>query len=130
MDYYKEIKTKILDNVAYERIKDYSKERHRVLTYFEIGRLLHEAGKHYGDSIIKKYSERLSKELGSKYNERALWRMRQFYVIFSNTKMFQAGAQLISSKQLSMQVQSSLATLLKSEDTLNKGQFINKEQKK
>ena len=54
MNYYKEIKDKILNNEAYERIKDYSKERHRVLTYFEIGRLLHEAGKHYGESIIKK----------------------------------------------------------------------------
>ena len=28
MNYYKEIKDKILDNEAYERIKDYSKERH------------------------------------------------------------------------------------------------------
>ena len=34
-----------------------------VITYFEIGRLLHEAGKHYGESIIKKYSAQLKKVL-------------------------------------------------------------------
>ena len=87
MNYYKEIKNKILDNEAYERVKDYSKERHRVLTYFEIGRLLHEAGKHYGDSVIKKYSKSLTKEIGKKYNERTLWRMRQFYILFNEPKL-------------------------------------------
>ena len=94
MNYYKEIKDQILNNEAYERIKDYSKERHRVLTYFEIGRLLHEAGKHYGESIIEKYAEKLKIEINKKYNKRTLFRMRQFYVIFSNTKVSPAGTQL------------------------------------
>ena len=40
MNYYEEIKNKIIDNETYERVKDYSKERHRVITYFEIGELL------------------------------------------------------------------------------------------
>ena len=83
MNYYNEIKTKLLNNEVYEKVKDYSKERHRVLTYFEIERLLHEAGKHYGENIIKKYSIKLSQELNEKYGERLLRNMRRFYVIFN-----------------------------------------------
>ena len=37
MNYYNEIKNKLIDNEIYSKIKDYSKERNRVLTYFEIG---------------------------------------------------------------------------------------------
>ena len=44
MDYYKEIKEKLIDNEIYLKVKDYSKERNKVITYFEIGRLLNEAG--------------------------------------------------------------------------------------
>ena len=87
MDYYKEIKNKIIDNEAYEKIKDYSKERHRVITYYEIGRLLNEAGGKYGDNIINEYSKKLIIEVGKKYNRRTLFRMRQFYRTFSNEKV-------------------------------------------
>ena len=86
MNYYKEIKNKILDNEAYARIKDYSKERHKVLTYFEIGRLLHEAGKHYGEGIIQKYAYSLEKEFGKKYDKQTLYRMRQLYLLFREPK--------------------------------------------
>ena len=44
MNYYDEIKNKIIDNEIYEKVKDYSKERNKVITYFEIGKLLTEAG--------------------------------------------------------------------------------------
>ena len=87
MDYYKEIKNKIIDNETYERVKDYSKERHRVITYYEIGKLLNEAGKKYGAGIIKEYSKKLVLEVGTKYNRRTLFRMRQFYRTFSNEKV-------------------------------------------
>lgn len=36
MNYYDEIKNKIIDNEIYCKFKDYSKERNRVITYFEI----------------------------------------------------------------------------------------------
>ncbi len=39
-DYYTLIKNKLIDNEIYERVKDYSKERNKVITYFEIGKLL------------------------------------------------------------------------------------------
>ena len=87
MNYYEEIKNKIIDNETYERVKDYSKERHRVITYYEIGKLLNEAGGKYGDNIINEYSKKLVIEVGKKYNRRTLFRMRQFYRTFSNEKV-------------------------------------------
>ena len=86
MDYYEEIKNKIIDNETYERVKDYSKERHRVITYYEIGKLLNEAGGKYGANIIKQYSKKLVIEVGTKYNERTLRRMRQLYLLFKRQK--------------------------------------------
>ncbi len=86
MNYYEEIKNKIIDNETYERVKDYSKERHRVITYYEIGKLLYEAGKKYGVNIIKQYSKKLVIEVGTKYNERTLRRMRQLYLLFKKQK--------------------------------------------
>ena len=87
MNYYTEIKNKLIDNEIYERVKDYSKERNRVKTYFEIGKLLSEAGSKYGESIIDNYSKKLMLEVGKKYNKRTLFRMRQFYLVFSNEKV-------------------------------------------
>lgn len=58
MNYYNEIKNKLIDNEIYSRVKDYSKERHKVITYFEIGRLLNEARGKYGDNIIDEYSKK------------------------------------------------------------------------
>ena len=75
MNYYNEIKDKLISNQIYEKLKDYSKERHKVITYFEIGRLLSEAGNKYGESILKKYSQKLMLEVGKKYSERTLRRM-------------------------------------------------------
>ena len=86
MNYYEEIKNKIIDNETYERVKDYSKERHRVITHYEIGKLLYEAGGKYGANIIKQYSEKLVIEVGTKYNERTLRRMRQLYLLFKKQK--------------------------------------------
>ncbi len=59
MNYYNEIKNKLIDNEIYSKVKDYSKERHKVITYFEIGRLLTEAGGKYGDNVIDEYSQKL-----------------------------------------------------------------------
>lgn len=82
--YYKEIKEKLIDDEIYAIAKDYSKERHRVITYYEIGKLLNDAGNKYGASIIKKYSKKLINELGKKYSERTLRSMRQLYNEFKD----------------------------------------------
>ena len=94
MDYYEEIKNKIIDNEAYEKVKDYSKERHRVITYYEIGKLLNEAGGKYGANIIKQYSKKLVIEVGTKYNERTLRRMKQLYLFFKKQKWSPLGTKL------------------------------------
>ena len=79
INYYNEIKEKLLKNEIYAKVKDYSKERNKVLTYFEVGKLLSEAGKEYGKNIIGQYAEKLVNEVGKKYNRRTLFRMKQFY---------------------------------------------------
>ena len=94
MNYYDEIKNKIIDNEIYAKVKDYSKERHTVITYYEIGRLLNEAGGKYGDNIIDEYSKKLVIEVGKKYNRRTLFRMKQLYNIFSNEKVSTLWTQL------------------------------------
>ena len=87
MNYYDEIKNKIIDNEIYSKVKDRSKERNTVITYFEIGRLLRETGGKYGDNIIDESSKKLIVEVGKKYNRSTLFRMRQFYNVFSNEKV-------------------------------------------
>ena len=86
INYYDEIKNKLIDNEIYNRVKDYSKERNKVITYFEVGKLLDEAGKNYGENIIKEYSLKLINEVGKKFNERTLRRIRQYYRVFCNKK--------------------------------------------
>lgn len=86
MNYYNEIKNKLIDDEVYSKVKDYSKERHKVTTYFKIGKLLDEAGGKYGDNVLKEYSNKLVVEVGKKYNERTLRRIRQYYRIFKDEK--------------------------------------------
>ena len=94
MDYYNEIKNKIIDNEVYSRVKDYSKEKHKVITYYEIGKLLNEAGGKYGDKIVDEYSKKLVIEVGKKYNKRTLFRMKKFYNMFSDEKVSTLSTQL------------------------------------
>jgi len=78
--YYLEIKNKLIDNEVYKRVKDYSKNKHDLQAYYEVGRILINAGKHYGEGIIKKYSIKLTNELGKGYSERSLKYMKKFYL--------------------------------------------------
>lgn len=87
MNYYHEIKSKLIDNEIYSKVKDHSKERHRVKTYFEVGKLLSDAGKHYGEDIIGRYSLNLMNEIGKTYNKKLLFKMRQLYILLSNEKV-------------------------------------------
>ena len=80
MNYYNEIKTEILNNEITKRVKDYSKNKSDLTTYYNVGKLLSEAGKHYGEGIIKEYSEKLTKEFGKGYSTRTLKYMRKFYI--------------------------------------------------
>ena len=79
MNYYTEIKNELINNEITKKVKDYSKNRNDLTTYYNVGKLLSEAGKHYGEGIIKKFSMKLINEVGKKYNTTTLKRMRQFY---------------------------------------------------
>ena len=81
MNYYNEIKNELINNEIYKRVKDYSKNRNELSVYYNVGKLLSEAGKHYGEGIIKEYSRKLTIEIGSGYGISNLKRMRQFYLI-------------------------------------------------
>lgn len=94
MDYYNEIKNKLINNEIYSKVKDYSKERYKVITYFEIGKILTEVGGKYGDNIIDEYSKKLVVEVGKNYNRRTLFRMKQFYNVFNNEKVSTLWTQL------------------------------------
>ena len=94
MNYYNEIKEKLIKSEIYDKAKDYSKGRHKVSVYFEIGKLLSEAGKEYGKNIIKHYSEKLMLEVGKKYKVSNLYKMRKFYEIFSDEKLYPLGTKL------------------------------------
>ena len=85
-NYYNEIKNELINNEIYKRVKDYSKNRNGLSTYYNVGKLLIEAQggedrAKYGDNLIKEYSERLTKELGKGYTFTALSRMRKFYLL-------------------------------------------------
>ena len=83
MNYYNEIKKTFIKNEIYKKVKDYSKNKSDLNTYFEVGRLIveaqgGEARAKYGNRLIKEYSEKLTKELGKGYNVTNLKGMRQF----------------------------------------------------
>ena len=80
MNYYNEIKEQILNNEITKKVKDYSKNKSDLTTYYNVGKLLSEAGKQYGEGIIKEYSEKLENDINLKYTERTLRRIRQFYL--------------------------------------------------
>ncbi len=81
MNYYNEIKNQLINNEINKKVKDYSKNRSDLNTYYNVGKLLSEAGKHYGEGIIKEYSKRLQFDLKIKYDISSLNKMKKFYML-------------------------------------------------
>ena len=79
MDYYKSIKEELINNELNRKVKNYSINISDLNTYYNVGKILAQAGKHYGDGIITEYSRKLINEVNRKYNITNLKRMRQFY---------------------------------------------------
>ena len=92
MNYYKNIKNELINNEINRKIKNYSINRSDLNTYYNVGKMLSEAGKHYGEGIIKEYSKRLTNDLGKGYSKRNLWLMVRFYEL--KKKMQTLSAQL------------------------------------
>ena len=93
-NYYDEIKNELINNEIYKKVKDYSKNRNELSTYYNVGKLLSKAGKKYGEKIIDNYSKKLVVEVGKKYNKRTLFRMRQFYKLIEEQKVSPLATQL------------------------------------
>ena len=81
MNYYNEIKNTLLENEINRKIKNYSINKSDLSAYYSVGKMLSEAGKHYGEGIIKEYSKKLTKDIGKGYGISNLKRMRQFYFL-------------------------------------------------
>ena len=79
MEYYNKIKQELINNEINRRVKSYSINRSDLTTYYNVGKLLNDAGKHYGEGIIKEYSKKLTLEIGKKYSITSLKYIRQFY---------------------------------------------------
>jgi len=92
MNYYSEIKNELINNEINRKVKNYSINRSDLNTYYNVGKLLSEAGRHYGEGIIKEYSNKLTRDLGRGYSKRNLWLMLRFYEL--KEKMQTLSAQL------------------------------------
>ena len=94
MNYYNEIKKELIDNELNKKVKDYSKNKYEIQKYYNVGKLLLEAGNNYGEGIIKEYSKKLTNEIGKKYSVRYLFDIRKLYLF---AKVHPLGAQLTMS---------------------------------
>ena len=94
MNYYNEIKNELINNEVNRKIKDYSKNRSDLNTYYNVGKMLSEAGKHYGEGIIKEYSKKLTNELGKNYSVRLLYRILKYYNFITTAKLPTLSAKL------------------------------------
>ena len=103
MNYYEEIKNEFINNEINKKVKNYLINRKDLETRYNVGKLLSEAGKKYGEGIINEYSKKLTLELGKGCNVTNLKRYRQFYILI------QKGATL--SHQLSWSYYSELMPL-------------------
>ena len=94
MNYYNEIKNELINNEINKKVKNYSINKSDLNAYYNVGKMLSEAGKHYGDGIIKEYSEKLKIELGKSYSVRLLYRMLKYYNFISSGKLPTLSAKL------------------------------------
>ena len=79
MNYYEQIKNELINNEINKKAKNYSINKSDLNTYYNVGKMISDDGKHYGENIIRQYSKKLEKEVNKKYNITLLKRIRQFY---------------------------------------------------
>ncbi len=94
MNYYNEIKNELINNEINRRVKNYSINRSDLEAYYRVGKILHEAGKHYGEGIIKDYSQKLKYDLNKNYSVRLLYKMLKYYNFVSKEKLPTLSAKL------------------------------------
>ena len=80
-DYLYNIKTEIINGNAKVAAKNYQINNVKLTMNYNIGKELAEAGKHYGEGIVKKYAKELTEEFGKGYTYSELNRMIKYYVM-------------------------------------------------
>ena len=80
-NYLDNIRGFIISEQARTIVRDYNANKSKLETNYNIGKELSEAGKHYGEGIVKTYAEKLTKEFGKGYTYTDLTRMLNFYVL-------------------------------------------------
>lgn len=94
MNYYNEIKNELIKNEINRAIKNYSINRSDLNSYYNVGKMLSEADKHYGEGIIKEYSKKLKLDINKNYSVRLLYRMLKYYNFVSKEKVPTVSAKL------------------------------------
>ena len=89
MNYYDEINNYVKKAEIGKSIRESNANRELVECYWNVGRLIVEAqgGKEkakYGNSLLKKWAEKLTKEYGKGYDYSNMRRFRKFYLAFPN----------------------------------------------
>ena len=92
---YVEIKNELLQSRIDKKIDTYFTNKNELTHYYNVGKMIVDAqgGRErakYGDELIKKFSEKLTKDLGKGYGYRILNLMRKFYLF---QKMYPVDAQ-------------------------------------
>ena len=87
---YKDIKNELVQSVIDKKIDTYFTNRNELAHYYNARKMVVDAQgdmerAKYGDGLIKKFSERLTKEIGKGYDTTTLKRMRKFYLIIEKS---------------------------------------------
>ncbi len=80
-NYLENIRNEIINGNAKVVAKNYQINNVKLAMNYNIGKELAEAGKHYGEGIVKKYAKELTKEFGKGYTYSELNRMIKYYVM-------------------------------------------------
>ena len=78
-NYLENIRNEIINGNAKVIAKNYQINNVKLTINYNIGKVLSEAGKHYGEGIVNKYASILTKEFGKGYKTEELRKMRAFY---------------------------------------------------
>ena len=86
---YGEIKKELIQSAIDKKVDIYFTNRNELTHYYNVGKMIVDAqgGEErakYGDGLIKKISERLTKELGNGYSTTILKYMREFYILIKS----------------------------------------------
>ena len=79
-NYFNEIRELAINNEVYQSVKEYSKYRNELITYYNVGELLEKAYQQDGEKIFKEFAKNLKKDLDLEFSVNDLKCMREFYL--------------------------------------------------